>query len=100
MEPMTALEKTLKTLWPHLDERSRRLVAAAQASARGHGGITEVSRICGLSRVTITKGIGELDEPPLAAGRIRKPGAGRNRLERTVSGVPLYIRFQAKFKQR
>jgi len=86
MKPMTPLEKTLKALWPHLDERSRRLVAAAQASARGHGGITEVSRICGLSRVTITKGIGELEEPPLAAGRVRKPGGGRNRLEENDPG--------------
>ena len=43
----------------------------------GHGGVTAVSRACGLSRMTITKGLHELDGPPLPAGRIRRPGAGR-----------------------
>ena len=40
-----------------------------------------VSRACGLSRVTITKGMKELDEPPLEEGRTHKPGAGRPSLE-------------------
>ena len=40
-----------------------------------------MSRVCGLSRVTITKGLGELDEPPLAPGRVRRPGAGRPLIE-------------------
>jgi hypothetical protein len=47
----------------------------------GRGGISAVSRVCGLSRVTITKGLRELDEPPLPAGRVRRRGAGRPRLE-------------------
>ena len=36
-----------------------------------------VSRACGLSRVTITKGIGELTAPPLPEDRIRRSGGGR-----------------------
>ena len=36
-----------------------------------------MSRACGLSRVTITKGLQELDAPPLPAGRVRRPGGGR-----------------------
>ena len=47
----------------------------------GHGGISLMSRLCGVSRVTITKGLRELDEPPLPAGRVRRPGAGRPRVE-------------------
>ena len=64
-------------LWPHFDERARRLFAASEARQLGHGGVSMMSRACGLSRVTITKGLEELDAPPLPAGRIRRPGGGR-----------------------
>ena len=64
-------------LWPHLDERARRLFAASEARALGYGGVSIVSRACGLSRMTITKGLRELDEAPLEAGRVRQRGAGR-----------------------
>lgn len=77
----TNLSEHFSKLWPHLDERARRMVAATEAVKLGRGGISAVSRACGLSRVTITKGIRELDEAPLPAGRIRKAGAGRRRLE-------------------
>jgi hypothetical protein len=68
-------------IWPHLDERARRLFAASEARALGRGGVSLLSRACGLSRVTITKGLRELDEPPLPAGRIRREGGGRRPLE-------------------
>ena len=55
-------------------------MAANEAVHEGHAGIARISRACGLSRVTIAKGIRELDEPPVAAGRIRRPGGGRHRL--------------------
>lgn len=53
------------------------MLAASEAREMGYGGVSRVSRACGLSRVTITKAIQELDEPPLAPGRIRRPGGGR-----------------------
>ena len=65
-------------IWPHLDERARRMFAANEAREIGYGGVTTVSRACGLSRVTITKGLQELDAAPLAPGRVRRPGAGRH----------------------
>lgn len=40
-----------------------------------------ISRVCGLSRVTITKGIEELGDAPLPAGRVRRIGGGRPMLE-------------------
>ena len=80
MQIETTLGPMLESVLPHLDERSRRLVAAAEARRLGHGGITLVSRLSGLSRVTLTKGIKELDAPPLEAGRIRKRNAGRKRV--------------------
>ncbi|MEX1127422.1 MAG: ISAzo13 family transposase, partial [Vicinamibacterales bacterium] len=72
-----ALKQKVALLWPHLDERARRLFAASEARQLGHGGVSLVSRACGLSRVTITKGLEELGEPPLPPGRVRRPGGGR-----------------------
>jgi hypothetical protein len=61
-----------------LDERGRRLFAANEASALGHGGVTAVSAASGIARSTINRGIAELKaggrEPP---DRIRRPGGGR-----------------------
>jgi len=56
------------------------MMAANEAVHDGYGGISRISRACGLSRVTITKGIRELGEEPVAAGRIRRPGGGRHTL--------------------
>ncbi len=74
------LRRKFAQVWPHLDERVRRLVAATEALQQGYGGVMAVSRACGLSRLTIAKGIRELAEAPLPPGRIRRPGAGRPRL--------------------
>ena len=63
-----------------MNERTKRIVAAEEALRLGYGGISLVSRACGLSRVTITKAMGELGAGPLAAGRVRRSGAGRRKL--------------------
>ena len=75
----TAIELKQKfvLIWPHLAERARRMMAANEARQLGYGGVSRVSRACGLSRVTITKGMEELGNPPLETGRIRRPGGGR-----------------------
>lgn len=83
-----ALAEKVARLWPHLDERARRLFAASEARELGHGGISLVSRACGLSRVTITKGLQELDDAPLPVGRVRRAGAGRPRLEVADPALP------------
>lgn len=56
------------------------MLAAAEAVQIGRGGVSLVSRACGLSRVTISKGITELAAPPLPEDRIRRKGGGRRRL--------------------
>jgi hypothetical protein len=63
---------------PFLDERGRRLVAAAEAFAAGYGGIAAVAMATGMAPSTIGRGLQELaqDEP---SDRIRRPGAGRKR---------------------
>jgi hypothetical protein len=57
-----ALARKLSKIWPHLDERARRMMAANEARALCYGGVSAVSRACGLSRATITKAIRELDD--------------------------------------
>ena len=69
-----------------LDERSRRLVAALLADQHGHGGITLVAQITGLSRNTIRRGQQELAQPEASSPtRIRRPGGGRKRVEKKMS---------------
>src|SRR5712672_1285554 len=72
---------------PFLDERGRRLVAAAEAFAAGYGGITAVAMATGVAPSTIGRGLKELaqDEP---SERIRRPGAGR---KRTISKDPTLL---------
>ena len=80
MAVMRNIQRKLRRLWPHLNERGRRMLAAAEAVDIGHGGVSLVSHACGLSRVTITKGISELGERPLAEDRVRRSGGGRKKL--------------------
>lgn len=64
-----------------LDERGRRRFAAAEALAAGRGGILVVSRITGVARSTIGRGLKELrGGATLDLNRARRPGAGRKAL--------------------
>jgi hypothetical protein len=58
------------------DERGRRLFAASEVRAAGRGGLAAVSRITGLARSTIERGLKDIDAPPLARGRVRREGGG------------------------
>jgi transposase len=69
-----------EVLKPVLDERTRRLVAAAESQAIGKGGISSVSKATGISRPVIRQGIAELKDPTLLTpGRIRREGGGRKK---------------------
>ncbi len=71
-----------------LDERGRRLWAAAEASTHGRGGIAAVVRATGLSEATVRRGLAEVesgDQPP--AGRVRRPGGGRKRITEREPGL-------------
>ena len=65
-----------------LNERQRRLWAAAEAEALEYGGISTVARATGISRRAIHTGLGELKAggKPLGSVRVRRPGAGRKSL--------------------
>lgn len=74
------IRRRFELLAPFLDERSRRLHAAAEAKAFGHGGIVAVSKATGVSRRAIGVGLKELENPESSIGnRIRKEGGGRKR---------------------
>lgn len=87
MKNNARLEEQFARIWPHLNERARRLMAASEAIKYGYGGVSTVSRACDLSRVTITKGIQELSDEPLSPDRIRQKGAGRRQLTSLDSGL-------------
>jgi transposase len=99
------LQAKFRALAPVLNERSRRLWAATEAHAVGHGGIALVERATGISRSTIERGLKELqaEDLPLGAERVRRLGGGRKRaadkdpslrtdldalVEPTTSGAP------------
>ena len=92
MEIDTMIRKRFEILGDLLDERSRRLVAAAEAVAIGRGGRSMAARATGVSRRAIAVGLKELAEarPGVvhARGRIRKPGGGR---KKAVSMDPTLI---------
>ncbi len=75
--PSDALRRKFRAAWPHLDERTRRIMAASEAVSLGYGGVSMVSRACGLSRKAIHKGMHELEEGEPLVGRVRRAGAGR-----------------------
>src|ERR1019366_6547506 len=80
-----SLQKRKAAMLPHLDERQRRLFAAAEARAAGHGGIAAVSRMTRIAASTIGRGLKELDPPgtPPPPDRVRRPGGGREPLTET-----------------
>ncbi|MCP4380820.1 MAG: ISAzo13 family transposase [Hyphomicrobiales bacterium] len=78
-----------EALFSYLDERGRRLFAAAEARAAGHGGIALVSEITGIAPSTIGRGLAELDgrQAPAGVGRVRRRGGGRKPLTVTQPGL-------------
>jgi Rhodopirellula transposase DDE domain len=68
-ERFTAVERGL-------NERSRRLLAAAEAKSAGHGGIAAASRATGIARSTIGRGLKDLASPGSLSGEVRRPGGG------------------------
>jgi len=79
-----AIGERFRALAGELDERRRRLWAAAEARSVGRGGISAVARASGISEETIRRGVRELESGEhLAPGRVRRPGGGRKRLTHT-----------------
>jgi len=61
MGSLAELTAKFQSVWPLLDERTRRLMAASEAMALGYGGVSLVHRACGLSRLAIANGIRDIE---------------------------------------
>src|SRR3954462_14375799 len=77
---LAAISARYKAVKGSLDERARRLVAAAESQAIGRGGISAVSKATGMSRPVIQQCVAEWKSPgPMEAGRKRRQGDGRKK---------------------
>jgi hypothetical protein len=79
-ETRDQLAVKLAVLLPHLDERQRRLLMAAEARGLGHGGVRAVAQAAAVSETTVRKGVFELEAGEEPLGRVRRPGGGRKRV--------------------
>ena len=87
MAAQSPLEKKYGQLDPYLNERQRRLVAAADAQLLGRGGVSQVAAASGLSRTTIHKGLRELQGDLTPDERVREAGGGRKQIKRQQPAV-------------
>lgn len=80
MQEGEAVRCRFELLTPYLDEKTRRLMVAAEAQSIGFGGISIVARATGITRDTIRRGVEELQGTVgPQTDRIRRSGAGRKR---------------------
>jgi hypothetical protein len=81
------LAAKFETIFPHLDERQRRLLMGAEARALGHGGIRLVARAAGVREATVSLGVDELEAGEEPLGRARRRGGGRKRASDVDPGL-------------
>jgi len=76
-------QQKYKKILPYLNEKQTRIVLAAEAESMGRGGLSKVSKLTGISRVTLNMGIKELAQSAtndiIKNERIRKSGGGRKK---------------------
>ena len=90
------LKNKIESTIPMLNEYQLRMYLASEAKALGHGGISIISRISGVSILTIRKGIKELTDPErviLTDGRSRKSGGGRKPVVDEQPGILNYLQM-------
>lgn len=99
MSSLAELTEKFHSVWPLLDERTRRIMAASEAMAFGYGGVSLVRRACGLSRKAISKGVRDIEVGfAPSEGRIRRPGSGRKPI--TVSDPRLMETLEEMIDQQ
>ena len=76
------VQKRYEILSPYLNERTRRVWAAAEALTIGRGGNAIVSEAMGISRTTLTKAKQEVLSQAGVPSRQRRKGGGRKKLAR------------------
>ncbi|MFJ3921661.1 ISAzo13 family transposase [Streptomyces sp. NPDC090022] len=86
-ETRSQLSVKFAELFPHLDERQRRLLMSAESRVLGHGGVRAVARAAEVSETTVRKGVFELEAGEEPLGRVRRPGGGRKRVADVDPGL-------------
>jgi len=79
----TAIRIRYEAMRSRLDERERRLFAAAEARSAGYGGVSVVARATGVARSTINRGLKDLEALGPAPSKVRRSGGGRPTLTQT-----------------
>ena len=78
-----------------LNEYQARLFVADKALDQGRGGITRLSELTGMSRMTITKAVAELTSGKklvsASSGRMREAGGGRKKVEDADPALPVQL---------
>ena len=92
MDIESAVRERYKNLEWALDERLRRLYAAAEAKAIGHGGITLVQKATGVARGSIKQGLKEL----LPSQRTPSGDSSNQRIRRIGGGRKASVKDDAK----
>lgn len=93
MEQDLLLKEKLTKILPILDEKQKRIILAAEAKSLGRGGLTKISKLTGMSRVTINAGISDLESMSKAVNqttalrRVRQTGGGRKRKTDLDEGI-------------
>ena len=82
-----AIRYRWETVGRNLDERGRRMFAAAEVRTAGRGGLAVVCGITGLARSTINRGEDDLDAAPLPRGQVRRSGGGRRAVSESDAGL-------------
>jgi hypothetical protein len=77
------IKETYEAIKPFLyNELQRRVYAGAEAKTIGHGGISIISKITGMDRETISRGVKEIEDAKnIDMTKVRKSGAGRKKAE-------------------
>jgi hypothetical protein len=92
----TSAERIWLRVLGTLNEYQARLFVAEKALQLGRGGISHLSQLTGMSRVTITQGLSELRTGrklrTAADGRVRQPGGGRKKVEQANPQLPRRLR--------
>ena len=88
MIDIAAIKARFEALEPVLDEKGRRLFAASEARAAGHGGVVAVSLATGIARSTIGRGLADLRSGAvMSSPRVRRPGGGGKPATETQPGL-------------
>ena len=86
-EEISVIQSKYFAIKDYLNEKGRRLWAAIEVEAHGHGGVMLVCKATGMSTATVCKGVKELRSGTSSDGRVRHRGGGRKSIKIKQPGL-------------